>query len=611
MKKLTLSIILAALCFYFSSAQKIKTDSNVIGHVVSQGEHLTFVSISVKGTTIGTATDATGHYRLLNLPIGKITIKAQSVGYQPMEKEVFIRQGETQEVNFDLKEDVLGLDEVVVTGDRNEKNRREASVIVNTITPKLFLRTNAVTLSESLNFTPGLRMETDCQNCGFSQVCMNGMEGPYSQILINGRPIFSGLAGVYGLELIPSNMLERVEVVRGGGSALYGSNAIAGTINLILKDPIRDSYEFGINGGATGVDGSGDPGQDYSVNGNVSVVSDDNKSGMAVYGFYRDRDPFDANGDSFSEVTKLQNTTFGTRVYRRFGFKSKLSADFFNIKENRRGGDKFDYVEHEAGIAESLRHDITTGALTYEQFVRETDLWSVYVSAQNVHRNSYYGADQSLQDYGETKGFTYTLGTQYNAHFNGSNLTTGIENREESLNDKKLGYLDWENAEIVDGEIVFIPHTDNTQVADQKSNILGVFAQYEIQLNKLNVSLGGRYDHYKIEDKASDADEKSGDVLSPRLTIKYDIQKYLQARLSYSQGYRAPQVFDEDLHIETSGSRQVIHENDPDLKQETSYSYMGSLDFNKRLGNINFGFLLEAFYRDPGHIYGPALPRTI
>jgi len=104
----------------------------------------------------------------------------------------------------------LGLEEVVITGDRNETNRTESATIVNTITPKLFAITQSVTLSEGLNFCPGLRMENNCQNCGFSQVRMNGMAGPYSQILINSRPIFSGLAGVYGLELIPSSMIERV-----------------------------------------------------------------------------------------------------------------------------------------------------------------------------------------------------------------------------------------------------------------------------------------------------------------------------------------------------------------------------------------------------------------
>ena len=240
---------------------------------------------------------------------------------------------------------------------RNKTNRKESSVIVNTITPKLFATTQSVTLSEGLNFCPGIRIENNCQNCGFSQVRMNGMEGPYSQILINSRPIFSGLAGVYGLELIPSSMIERVEVIRGGGSALYGSNAIAGTINLILKDPINNSYEFGINSGATGVgiDNSGDPALDYSVNFNTSIVSSDNKSGLALFGFYRDREPFDADNDSFSEIASLKNTTIGTRLFHRLDSRSKITVDFFNIKEDRRGGDKHEYPVHEAGIAEAVK----------------------------------------------------------------------------------------------------------------------------------------------------------------------------------------------------------------------------------------------------------------
>mgnify|MGYP000064797265 CR=1 FL=1 len=231
----------------------IKTDANIIGHVVCHNEHIPFASVYVKGTTIGITTDESGHYQLINLPEGELIIVAQAMGYKPKEVGIKIESGETKEIKFELEEDVLGLEEVIVTGDRNETNRVESSTIVNTITSKIFSTTQSVTLSEGLNFCPGLRVENNCQNCGFSQVRMNGMEGPYSQILINSRPIFSGLAGVYGLELIPSNMIERVEVIRGGGSALYGSNAIAGTINLILKDPINNSYEFGLNGSIIGV----------------------------------------------------------------------------------------------------------------------------------------------------------------------------------------------------------------------------------------------------------------------------------------------------------------------------------------------------------------------
>src|SRR5690606_29059345 len=152
-----------------------------------------------------------------------------------------------------LEPDNIGIEQVVVSADRNNKSRQESSTIVNAIGAKLLQRTQSITLSEGLNYSPGLRMENNCQNCGFTQLRINGLEGPYTQILINSRPIFSGLAGVYGLELIPSNMVDRVEVIRGGGSTLYGSNAIAGTVNLILKDPINNSYEFGANTMLSGV----------------------------------------------------------------------------------------------------------------------------------------------------------------------------------------------------------------------------------------------------------------------------------------------------------------------------------------------------------------------
>ncbi len=593
-KKYFLLLIISILSFN-SYAQK--TDANIVGHVADiNGEHIPFATIVLKNTTIGTATDETGHFNLINMPLGKFIIKASAIGHKTVEKEVELKEKNTIELKFVLESDVLGIDQVVVTADRNDKHRTEASVIVNTITPKLFDVAQTISISDGLNFCPGLRMENNCQNCGFTQIRMNGMEGPYSQILINSRPIFSGLAGVYGLELIPSSMIERIEVVRGGGSALYGSNAIAGTINLILKDPVNNSYEASATTGYTGVGlkNAGNPALDYSVSFNTSIVSSDSKTGMALYGFHRDKDPYDANSDDFSEVAALNNVTVGTRIYHRLGYRNKIALDFFTINEKRRGGNKFDLPSHEADITEALEHKITTTAISFDQFFREEDKLSVFVSGQYVDRDSYYGAEQSMQDYGKTVGFTTNMGVQYNAVFTSSNLIGGIEYKGETLNDKKLAYPDYENASFIAGELV-IPHTENTLVADQASNIYGAFAQYEYEFNKLNVSVGARFDNYSIENKDHNT-KKTGNVLSPRVTVKYDIQKYLQARISYSQGYRAPQIFDEDLHIETSGSRKVIHKNDPDLKQETSNSYMASLDFNKLIGKVSTGFLIEGFY---------------
>jgi outer membrane receptor for ferrienterochelin and colicins len=599
MKKIIMIMILLSFSPLIF-AQKLKTDANIFGHVICPecNEHISFATVSVKGTTIGTTTDQTGHYQLINLPEGTHTIMVRSMGHKPQEKEITIKSNETKELNFELEKDVLKIEEIIITGDRNETRRKDATTIVNTLKPNLFATTQSITLSGGLNFCPGLRVENNCQNCGFSQIRINGMEGPYSQILINSRPIFSGLAGVYGLELIPANMIERVEVIRGGGSALYGSNAIAGTINLILKDPINNSYEFGVNSGliGTGLNDSGDPAKDNSVNFNTSLVSADNKTGMSLFGFYRDRKPFDANNDEFSEISSLNNTTIGTRLYHRFGIRNKITADLFNIKEDRRGGDKFDYPLHESNIAEAVNHNITTGALTFEKFFREYDLFSAYFSGQKINRDSYYGAEMSLSDYGNTKDFSYSAGIQYNAKFENAGLIAGIENNGAWLKDKKLGYPDIDNAIIIDGSIESIPHTDNVEIADQTTNTYGTFLQYEMTRNKFKLSAGVRFDHYKVEDRKSSGSSKSGNVLSPRLTFKYDIRDYLQGRISYSEGYRAPQIFDEDLHIESSGSRQVIHRNDPDLKQETSHSYMASLDFNKKLGKIYLRLLAEGFY---------------
>lgn len=578
-------------------SQRTHTDANIVGHVVSGNEHLPFVNITIKGTTIGTLTDRTGHFHLVNVPLGQITVVASFIGYKASEITVLSEKDKTMEVKFELEQDILGLEEVIVSGTRTTQKRKESSLIVNTISPKLFARVQALTLSEGLGFSPGVRMETNCSNCGFTQVRLNGMDGAYSQILINSRPIFSGLAGVYGLEMIPASMIENVEIIRGGGSALFGSNAIGGTINIQLKDQISDAYEFGINTGIVGVgiNNSGKPAQDHSINFNSSFVSDDHKTGLTVYGFHRNRQPFDANGDDFTEIAQLKNTTIGSRYYHRFGFRSKLSVDFFNINENRRGGNRFGYPEHEADIAESLKHNIVTGAITYEQFFREYDQFSAYASGQYVDRDSYYGSGRSLKDYGLTNDFTFNTGIQYKYLSGASTIIAGIENTGGYLTDRKLGYPDVEAAVIINDSIVSIPNFPNTIAARQITNTSSVFGQYEVKLNDLKLSLGGRLDSYRIIDRESDGETITGNVFSPRIGLLYDLTTYLQARASYSRGYRAPQIFNEDLHMEVSGSRKVVFRNASDLIQESSNSFMASLDFNRNIGKIYYEFLVEGF----------------
>ena len=174
----------------------------------------------LKGTTIRTSTDGTGHYYLKNLPEGEFTVVMKTMGYKTIETPVMLKKGRTLEINFEVEEEALSLDGVVVSANRNETTRRMAPSLVNVLDSKMFETTHATSLADGLNFQPGVRVENNCQNCGFQQVRINGLEGPYTQILVDSRPIFSALTGVYGLEQIPANMIERVEIMRGGGSAL-------------------------------------------------------------------------------------------------------------------------------------------------------------------------------------------------------------------------------------------------------------------------------------------------------------------------------------------------------------------------------------------------------
>lgn len=223
MNKIFILILCLVLCRYISMGDDAPalnpSDANIVGHILDKetGEHLAFITVFLKGTTIGTTTDATGHYYLKNLPEGKFTLVMKTLGYKTVEKPVTLKKGKTLEVNLEVEEDAVSLDGVVVSANRNETTRRLAPSLVNVLDSKTFETTHATSLADGLNFQPGVRVENNCQNCGFQQVRINGLEGPYTQILVDSRPIFSALTGVYGLEQIPANMIERVEIMRGRG----------------------------------------------------------------------------------------------------------------------------------------------------------------------------------------------------------------------------------------------------------------------------------------------------------------------------------------------------------------------------------------------------------
>lgn len=568
MNKLQLVLIIFFLSIInVTYAQTPPSDANIFGHVTCRGGHLPLSTITIEGTTIGTATDNTGHYKLVNLPEGTFTLKVQSIGYKSQTQEVTTKAGTTLEINFDIEEDVIALDQVVVSSNRNEVKRKDATTIVNTISPKTFAATNSVCLAEGMSFQPGLRVETNCQNCGFQQVRINGLDGPYSQILIDSRAIFSALSGVYGIEQIPANMIERVEVVRGGGSALFGSNAIAGTINIITKEPNYNSFELGSNTSIINKNAI-----DQTINLNTSLITDDNKAGIVMFGSMRNRDHYDANGDGFSEIALLENSTFGFRSYYKLSTYSKISLEYHHLNEFRRGGNKFELQPHETDITEQTEHNINSGGLTYTLLSKDyKSKFSLYTSAQQTVRKSYYGAEQDANAYGHTDDLAFVAGSQYNYNFDKflfapSQLTTGLEYQMNNLHDKMPGY----NRDLL-----------------QEVGIIGYFIQNEWKTKKINFLLGARADKHNLIDAV---------ILSPRANFMYKISDDFSARLTYSKGFRAPQAFDEDLHIMAVGGEVMLIQLAEDLKTETSNSYSASLDYYFNVFGLQTNFLVEGFY---------------
>lgn len=342
----------------------------------------------MKGTTIGTTTDATGHYFLKNLPVGTLTIEVKYIGYLTLHKEITVQKNSTQEVNFELEADNIALDEVVVSANRTATMRWVAPSLVNVMDTKLFESTHATCLAQGLSFQPGVRVEDNCQNCGFTQVRINGLDGHYSQILMDSRPIFSALTGMYGLEQIPANMIERVEVVRRGGSALFGASAIGGTINIITKEPTRNSAELAHSLMSIG----GSCSFENNTTLNASLVTEDNKAGFYVYGQNRYRSGYDNDGDGYTELPNLRNQTICVRSFLRLNPYSKLTLQYHGINEFRRGGNLLKLPAHEANIAEQIEHNINGGGLSYDYFSPdEKNHLNVYFSFQNTARKSYYG----------------------------------------------------------------------------------------------------------------------------------------------------------------------------------------------------------------------------
>jgi outer membrane receptor for ferrienterochelin and colicins len=585
--------LLFTLLFMLSAFALKAQHGSITGKVLHKEGPLVGAVIYVASLNKGATADINGRFLISNIPIGKYELRISMVGYRTLHRMIEVTENATIELTETLEEDPLNLEQVVVSATRSELPKYNAPVMINTISPRIFSASQALSVAEGLHFSPGLRVENNCNNCGFTQLRMNGLDGPYSQVLINSRPVFSALAGVYGLEILPANMINRVEVVRGGGSVLYGGNAIAGTVNIITREPDENRIEVSYN--QAFINGQA-PDHTLSING--ALINKEGNSGISFFGFNRQRAPWDANQDGFSEITQLRNSTFGVDAFWNTSKRSKLKFNTWLSNEFRRGGNGFDKSPHQTDVAEQLQHNIINANASFETYSADyRHKLSVYNSTQIVQRQSYYGAGGrvltpddtlTLKDilainaYGQSNDVSNVLGVQYAYDWRHNlTFTIGSEFQYNRVEDNMPGY---------------------DRSIQQTVGTLGNYLQFQwLPVKDLTLLLGGRFDRVGIQSKYALGEslftnDEPLTVAVPRVAAMYNLSEQLKLRLSYAQGYRAPQAFDEDLHIATVGGAARFIQLAQDLSVEKSESYNASLVYTAYIGNWQSQFTIEGFH---------------
>jgi len=596
-----LFIITVILLVSIQVKSQEKTDAMLFGDVKCKGEHIPYVNIVVKGTTIGTMTDRTGHYKLANLPLGKVTIVAHAIGYKTQENVIEMEAGKETILHIHLEEDPLKLEQVVVTGTRTKHYVKDVPIRTEVITAKAIETRNATNLYQALQGTPGVRVEKQCQFCNFSMVRMEGLGSEHTQVLINGQPIYSGLAAVYGLQQIGTADIDRIEVVKGAGSALYGSSAVAGAINIITKEPSYvPSTKLNLQFGNYNT-------KNYNIS--SSIRNEKGNIGLNIFAQKLAGDAIDETsaGITLDEVkkkdgisdrvaTNLNNAGFGLYLNDLFFKKDKLIIRGRYIYENRYGGImKDDYYKNPfTDMTERIITDRYESELSYNKKFRNNSALNFSLASANHNRNA--TNDTYLGDYMAThndstpdvKNMRPYLATEnsltstltYKINIGNHQILIGTQNYFDKLKESGL-YV------VIDTSSNYFG-TGYKSISNKSAREFGFFVQDEWSLNeKLTIVPGIRFDTHKSEEQYK-ADRQvfatsffpktkfNETSINPRIAIKYEISPKITLRANTGTGFRAPYGFSEDLHL-CSGSPRVWKSSD--LKPETSVSYNISADY--------------------------------
>jgi outer membrane receptor for ferrienterochelin and colicins len=549
-----MKILLKLTCFLFLGVASVQAQNNSLsGKITSNGEELPFVNVYLKKTKLGTSTNENGFYELKNIPKGNYTLIASSIGYQTKSSKISIDSNQKLVKSFSLSEN-NSLNEIVISGTLKPVTKSESPVPVEVYSKTFFRKNPTPSIFESLQNVNGVRPQLNCSVCNTGDIHINGLEGPYTFVLIDGMPLVSGLSSVYGLTGIPQALIERVEIVKGPASTLYGSEAVGGIINVITKKatnaPLLSTDVMASSWGEVNTDIS------------MSYKASDKVQGLLGVNYFNFQNRVDNNNDNFTDMT-LQNRI---SIFNKINIERKSNKVFTiagrYVYEDRWGGE-MDWEKEFRGGNQIYGESIYTNRWetfgTYE--LPTTENISFQFSANGHYQDSFYG--ETSYDAEQLVGFGQLV---YNKQLGKKHdLLLGAAYRYTFYDDNTFATKN-ENGVGNNPSVIHLP---------------GVFAQDEISLtDRKKLLLGVRWDHNSLH----------GNIFSPRVNYKWSSKdKSNIVRLSAGNGFRVANVFTED-HAALTGARTV--EFDGELDPETSWNV--NLNYVKKINTENSFITIDA-----------------
>ena len=548
MKKYFSSVLL----FILFAKQILAQSVDLKGIVQCDGNPISYAIVSIKETNQSVQTDHEGRFVLKNMIEDHYTLTIKAIGFESKSIKYFKKDISNNSITINLMAIEYGLIEVVVSGTLKEITRKESTVSVEVISPKLFQQNPTPNIFEAIGMVNGVRPQLNCNVCNTGDIHINGMEGPYTMVMIDGMPIVSALSTVYGLMGIPNSIIERVEIQRGPASTLYGSEAVGGLINIITKNPLKAS-KFSIDFNSTSyLEHNLDIAYKLKLNPKINSL-------ISANVFYFDK-IWDLNNDNFTDMTLQKRISVfnKTNIERRENRIANIAARVFY--EDRWGGEKQWNKTFRGG-------DSVYGESIQTKRLELLGNYQLPYFKEKVVLNS----SINFHDQNSVYGKVAYLATQIIA-FNQITFDKTIAKKHNILMGAALRYTYYDD------------NTSVTKTMDSinKPSIIylpGFFIQNDFKINQKNKMLVGlRYDINSIH----------GAIFSPRLNYKFTPNSFNTFRLSLGNGYRVVNLFSEE-HAALTGARQVFIVNNlkPEQSWNVSFNYVRNFSVNNGFVNLD------------------------